>query len=164
MSLTRGRWSPPLYVNQVGLLPTIVSQVMVRQLNYKQSVMHMNAHKQASHNLAGISKDDNHIQADIIHLHIKALQRDMMTMYPSLSKCWNCSWVVTLESQKIEKWHRKSKSQKASHAWTDGDAGQMIQGEALNQNTSLWKKMVSHHCERMRLRWTTARLKMEAKE
>ena len=40
---------------------------------------------------------------------------------------------MTLESQKIEKWHRNSKSQKAPHAWTDGDAGQMSQGEDLKQ-------------------------------
>ena len=71
---------------------------------------------------------------------------------------------MTSKIQKTEKWHRKLKSQKAPHALTDGDAGQMSQGEALNQNTSLQKKMISHCGERMRLRWTTARLKMEAEE
>ena len=79
--------------------------------------------------------DDDGIQANIIHLHNKTLQQDMMSMYPSLSKWWNYSWVVTSQREKIEKWHRKSKSQKAPHAWTDGDAGQMIPGEALNQKT-----------------------------
>ena len=65
---------------------------------------------------------------------------------------------------KPEDRHRKSKSQKAPHAWTDGDAGQMSQGEALNQKTSLWKKMVARRCERMTLQWATVRLKTEAEE
>ena len=40
----------------------------------------------------------------------------------------------------------------------------MSMGEVLNENTLLRKKIVDLRCEKMRLRWTTAKLKMEAEE
>ena len=35
VSLNRGRQSPPFYVNQVGIFQTIITRVMLSQLNYK---------------------------------------------------------------------------------------------------------------------------------
>ena len=92
VSVLWGRRSPPFYVNQVGLFPTIVSRVMLVKI---QVVDHDqdHAHEQETYKLAGNLNSHDRRRWRRWHSSryhsptAKSLQWDRMKMYPSCSKC-----------------------------------------------------------------------------